>query len=230
MAITKFITAAEVEAKNIGAVANLTTTAKDNLVNAINELKAVTDGTTGDLAKYVTTDALTAELEKYLKKESLDKVVNVEPTVADKTALDAVTDMQPGDIRFVTSESKFYLYDNSAWSPLGGSFSEFVTKNLDETIESVKTFTKRPKFNTETATAGAASEEELLCKMDVNKIVATSIGGKVLTDLATTNKGSLVDAINELKSEGFIKGITADEYGKLDEASKAEGFIYAING
>lgn len=39
MAVSKFVTSAEVEAKNIGTVANLTTDAKDNLVNAINELE-----------------------------------------------------------------------------------------------------------------------------------------------------------------------------------------------
>lgn len=38
MAITKIVTTAEVEGKNIGQVANLKTTEKTNLVGAINEL------------------------------------------------------------------------------------------------------------------------------------------------------------------------------------------------
>lgn len=72
MAINKIVTSAEIEAKNIGLVAQLTTTAKDNLVNSINEVATEL----GDVATLTTTDKSNVVAAVNEVKTSVDTQVN----------------------------------------------------------------------------------------------------------------------------------------------------------
>lgn len=144
----------------IGELSKLTTTAKDNLVDAINEINA-----------------------------KLDKLQNA---VKYKGRADAAGDLpadnnEVGDTYFVgpASGSSFamYVWNGTAWNHVGNP----------GTI-SYNSLGNKPQING-VELSGNKSLQQLGIRTAITDITG------ILTNLATTNKSTLVRAVNELKSD-----------------------------
>ena len=124
---------------------------------------------------------------------SLGAVLNYKGTVADLTALNAITGMKAGDVYHVTANSGEYAYDGSAWQELGSvlDLSGAITITPDYT-NSGSPRTKIGTINVQGVSHDLYIPCEVGAQVNVIESVAVTDGTNTVTG-TVANKVATID-------------------------------------
>lgn len=205
-------------------------TAKTDILNQVDvKIEALKT----ELSKtYVSNDTLTKELEKYLLKEGLNKVVNIESSVANEATLTSLQDMTAGDMRLVEDTKSFYLFDGLKWVNLGGNMTDFATqKYVDDEIKKLQAggidaYSKPEtdaKINAVQTSVNTVSNE---VQLKANKTDLDTKANKV----ETYSKTEIDEKLKNVQpSQSGIVEVTQADYNNLPASEKSSGKLFLIS-
>ena len=204
-----------------------TKTEIDNKVDAINtevgkklaseDAAATYQTIAGMSAYYKTTQTYSAtEIDDKITA-AVSSVYNVKGTVADETALNAVTTKNKGDVYNITAASTYgpagtnVVWDGSAWDALGGTYDLSPYAKTSEVNSKVETLQDAidGKVAQTAYDSKISSIEGTIATLATTEALTTGLSGKVDKSTYATDKSTLEISIGEkVVANAAISGAT----------------------